>query len=82
MYHTRYVPAMDGVGEPALHELVANKTVDGEAGPIYTGDAELELFSSPTEEFDLLQPREIIGAYYRQVGATFAGGATVERYQP
>ena len=82
MYHTRYLPAMDGAGEPALHELVANKTVDGEAGPVYVGEAELELFSSPTEEFDRLQPREMIGAYYRQVGATFAGGTTVERYAP
>jgi acetoacetate decarboxylase len=80
MYHTRYVPAMEGTGQPALQELVANKTVDGEAGPVYVGDAEIELFSSPTEEFDRLQPREIIGAYYRQVGATFAGGTSVERY--
>ncbi len=82
MFHTRYLPAMEAEGPPALHELVANKTIDGEGGPIYVGDAELQLFTSPTEELDRLAPREIIGATYRQVGATFAGGTTVERYHP
>jgi acetoacetate decarboxylase len=81
MYHSRFVPAIEPGGPPALDELIAMKTVDGEAGPVYTGDAELELFSSPTEEFDRLAPREIIGGYYRQVGATFAGGTTIERYE-
>ncbi len=80
MYHSRYVPAIEPDGPPALDELVAMKTVAGEAGPIFVGDAELELFAAPTEEFDRLAPREIIGAYYRQVGATFAGGTTIERY--
>jgi acetoacetate decarboxylase len=81
MYHTRFMPAIEGPdAPPSLHELVTMKTVDVEAGPIYTGEAELELFSSPTEEFDRLAPKELIGAYYRQVGATFAGGTTVETY--
>lgn len=82
MYHTRYVPAMEGDGPPALHELVANKTVDGEGGPVYVGEADLRLYEAPTEELHRLEPREMIGAYYRQVGATFAGGTTVERYHP
>ncbi len=80
MYHTRYLPSVEVDAPAALHELVALKTVDGEGGPVYAGEAELQLFPSPTEEFDRLAPREIIGAYYRQVGATFAGGTTVERY--
>jgi acetoacetate decarboxylase len=80
MYHTRYMPAMETDAPPAMHELVTMKTQDVEAGPVYIGDAELELFASPAEEFDRLAPREILGAYYRQLGATFAGGTTVERY--
>jgi acetoacetate decarboxylase len=78
MLHSRFLPAIEGPDAPAsLDELVTMKTVDGEAGPIFVGDADLELFPSPTEEFDRLAPRELIGATYRQVGATFAGGSTL-----
>jgi acetoacetate decarboxylase len=83
MYHTRFMPAIEGAdAPPSLHELVTMKTVDVDAGPVHTGEAELTLFDSPTEEFARLEPRELLGAYYRQVGATFAGGTTVERYHP
>lgn len=81
MLHTRFMPAIEGVdAPPSLHELVTMKTVDVEAGPVYVGDADLALYDAPGEEFGLLQPREMLGAYYRQVGATFAGGTTVHRY--
>lgn len=80
MYHTRFMPSVDASERPALHELVALKTTDVEAGPVYAGSAELSLFPAPTEEFDRLAPHELLGAYYQQVGATFAGGRTVERY--
>jgi acetoacetate decarboxylase len=56
------------------------KSVNGEAGPVFVGDADLELFASPTEEFDRLEVRELIGATYRQVGATFVGGETLQTY--
>ncbi len=83
MAHTRFLPAIEGPhAPPSLSELVRLKTVDVEAGPVYVGDAELELFSSPTEEFDRLVPHELIGATYRQVGATFVGGQTLERDTP
>lgn len=81
MAHTRYLPAIEGADAPvSLHELVSVRTSDVEAGPIYTGEAELELFESPVEEFHRLQPQELLGAYYRQVGATFAGGTTLHTY--
>lgn len=78
MLHSRFMPSITPGGPPALDELVAMKTVDGEGGPIYTGDAELELFDAPTEELTLLRPLEIIGATWRSVGATFARGERVE----
>jgi acetoacetate decarboxylase len=80
MYHTRFMPSVDPSQPAALHELVALRTTSVEAGPVWTGDAEVSLHASPTEEFDRLAPRELIGAYYQQVGATFAGGTTIERY--
>jgi len=51
--------------------------VDVELGPVYGGEASLELFDSPTEELTLLAPREILGGYFRTVGTTFAGGRTL-----
>lgn len=81
MYHSRFLPAIEGPDAPAsLDELVAVKTIDVEAGPIYAGSAEVRLFESPTEEFTLLEPRELLGSYYREVGATFMSGTTVERH--
>ena len=40
-----------------------------------SGDADLRLFESPTEELDRLRVDEIIGGYYRQVGVVWNGGA-------
>jgi acetoacetate decarboxylase len=81
MLHTRFMPAIEGAdAPPSLHELVTMKTTDVAAGPVHVGEADLALFDAPTEEFARLAPREMIGAYYRQVGATFTGGTTVERY--
>jgi acetoacetate decarboxylase len=51
--------------------------VNLDLGPVWTGDATLELLNSPTEELALLAPREIIGGYFRSVGTTFAGGTTL-----
>lgn len=83
MAHSRWMPAIEAGRAPAsLDELVRLRTTDVEAGPVYVGEAELELFPSPTEELDRLAPRELIGATYRQVGATFAGGETLERTPP
>jgi acetoacetate decarboxylase len=50
-----------------------------DVGPAWRGDASLELFDSPTEELALLEVREIIGGYYRQVGVTWDGGRVLAR---
>jgi hypothetical protein len=49
-----------------------------EGGQAWTGDAELRLFESPTEELDRLRIDEIIGGYYRQVGVSWNGGRSLE----
>lgn len=79
MVHTRFMPSIEADGTAALHELVTMKSVDVDAGPIYAGDADLRLHDAPGEEFGLLQPREMIGAFYQQLGVTFPGGTTLER---
>ena len=78
MLHHRWFPSIELDGHDSLAEVVTMSGVDVELGPAYAGEATLELFDSPTEELTLLAPREILGGYFRSVGTTFAGGATLQ----
>lgn len=77
MLHTRQMPAIEMDGRDSLDELVTMSGFDVEVGPVYCGDAELEIFDNPTEEMHRLPVDEIIGGYYRQVSNSMAGGTTV-----
>ena len=55
------------------------RSEDVELGPVYTGDATIELFDAPGDELSMLRPYEMIAGYWRQVGATFAGGTNGKR---
>ena len=57
-----------------LDELVTMRSQDVELGPVYTGDVTVALHDAPGEELASLEPFETIAGYWRQVGATFAGG--------
>ncbi len=78
MVHSRYMPRIEGDGTDSYAELVTMSGRDVELGPAWRGEADIELFPSPVEEFARLEVREIIGGYFRQVGTTFAGGTTLE----
>ena len=71
------MPAIEMDGRDSLDELVTMGGFDVELGPVYAGDAEINIFDNPTEELARLAPIEIIGGYYRQVGNSMAGGRTV-----
>ncbi len=77
MLHHRWFPSVELNGEDSLSEVVTMSGTNVELGPIYAGEATLELFDSPTEELTLLTPSEILGGYFRTVGTTFAGGRTL-----
>ena len=51
-------------------------------GPAWTGDVELRLFDSPTEELSRLTVDEMIGGYYRQVGVVWNGGRSLATLTP
>jgi hypothetical protein len=68
------MPSIDPSQPDALSELVTMRSEDVELGPVYTGDATIELFDAPGDELSTLRPYEMIAGYWRQVGATFAGG--------
>jgi acetoacetate decarboxylase len=74
MLHSRWMPSIENAGGDSLSELVTMGSRDVDLGPAYTGEAEIRVFDSPSEELASLEPREIIAGYWRQVGATFDGG--------
>lgn len=76
MVHSRYMPRIEGDGD-TYSELVTMSGRDVELGQAWKGDAEIELFDSPVEEFARLEVKEIIGGYFRSVATTFAGGRTL-----
>jgi acetoacetate decarboxylase len=78
MAHHRWLPSIEKGKGLAVDELIESGGASFEGGQAWSGDAELELFDSPTEELSLLAPREIIGAYYRQVGVVWDGGKLLE----
>jgi hypothetical protein len=75
MAHNRFVRAIDAPGTLRLDEIVATGSASAEGGPSFAASVDhFALFDSPTEELDRLQPDELIGGYYRQVGVVWDGG--------
>jgi acetoacetate decarboxylase len=77
MLHTRLMPNIDPSLPASLDELVTMRSRDVEVGPVYTGEVTVALHDSPADELTKLEPLETIAGYWRQVGATFAGGSSV-----
>lgn len=77
MLHSRWMPNIDPSAPASLDELVTMSSSDVELGPAYVGEPTVALHPSPADELAALQPVEMIAGYWRQVGATFAGGSTV-----
>jgi hypothetical protein len=76
MAHSRTVTAIDDVTRFRLDEIIVTGSADAEGGQPWAAEVEhFALFESPTEELHVLQPDEIIGAYYRQVGVKWDGGS-------
>ncbi|MGC1207733.1 MAG: acetoacetate decarboxylase family protein [Ornithinimicrobium sp.] len=78
MAHNRVYPNIAGPGD-AFNELIASGGAEFAGGQAWTGDVDLHLYESPTEELARLEVNEIIGGYYRQVGVVWNGGTSLER---
>ena len=79
MLHNRLMPAIEGDGTDSLDELVTMSAYQSEIGRTFTGDFQLQLFDSPTEELTRLQPRELIAGYWREVSFSWKSGTTLAR---
>jgi len=77
MAHHRILPGIASGAPDAFSELIESGSSEFEGGQAWTGDAELQLFDSPTEELSRLTVEEIIGGYYRQVGVVWNGGRSL-----
>jgi hypothetical protein len=82
MAHHRIFPGIEVNALDAYAELIESGSSEFEAGPAWSGDAELRLFDSPTEELSRLTVDEIIGGYYRQVGVVWNGGRSLATLTP
>ena len=74
MLHSRWMPSIDPAQPAALDELVTMQSVGRGARPGLHRGRDVELFDVPGDELSALRPYEMIAGYWRQVGATFAGG--------
>jgi acetoacetate decarboxylase len=79
MAHHRVYPSIEGSGGDAYAELIESAGASFEGGPSWSGDVELRLFDSPTEELSRLSVDEVIGGYYRQIGVTWNGGRSLAK---
>lgn len=77
MLHNRAWPAIESDGTNSMDELVTMRGYDGEVADVWAGDAEIELYDSPTEDLALLREAEVIGGYYHRVGVSWKGGTTL-----
>ena len=82
MAHHRIYPGIEKGAPDSYVELIASGAAEFEGGPAWAGDAELELFNSPTEELSRLYVDEIIGGYYRQIGVVWDGGRSLANLTP
>jgi acetoacetate decarboxylase len=79
MLHSRLMPAIEGDGTDSLNELVTMSAYQSEIGRSFTGNFEIELFDSPTEELTRLQPKELIAGYWRELSFSWKSGTTLSR---
>ncbi len=77
MAHHRWLPAIGGQGD--VHaELIESAGAKFEGGQPWQARVEaFQLWEAPTEEMARLEAREIIGAYYRQIGVIWNGGKSL-----
>ena len=79
MLHNRWMRAIEADGGDSVNELVTMSAYESEIGQCFHGDFELWVGESPVEELDLLQPRELIAGYWREVAMSWRGGTTLKR---
>jgi acetoacetate decarboxylase len=82
MAHHRVYPGIERGAPDAYAELISSGASEFAGGQAWSGDVELTLYESPTEELSRLYVNEVIGGYYRQVGVVWDGGRSLATLSP
>ena len=77
MAHHRWLPAIDGKGDVHAELIESGGAKFEGAKPWRARVDHFEMFDSPTEELCRLEVKEMIGAYYRQIGVVWNGGKSL-----
>lgn len=67
IYVVRYLPSVEHPGK-ATAQLVEIQVQNTRRGPLRTGSGSLQFYDCPDEDLEILQPRQVPGAYYYPVG--------------
>jgi acetoacetate decarboxylase len=80
IYLTRHFPSLQAGEPPLVHDVVTLSSEKPDFGPIWKGDAELELHEARFEEHTSLKPREIMAGYHISMAYTVKGVKVLYRY--
>ena len=79
MLHSRWMPSIDPSQPAASTSWSRCARATSSSARSTPGEATVALHDAPAEELASLEPVETIAGYWRQVGATFAGGRSLAR---
>jgi acetoacetate decarboxylase len=67
VYTVRYLPSVEVTGK-ATAQLVEIRVRNTRSGALLAGKGTLQFHDCPDEDLEILQPREVLGAYYYSTG--------------
>ncbi len=79
-FNIRYFPSIVKGAKPSVLELVKLNAENFKSGRVFAGKGDLKMFESELEEFTVLKPKEVLGAYYFENGCTITGGEVLHSW--
>ncbi len=80
LYNIRYFPSIEKEAPPSVCELVTLNMKNFRSGNAWKGSGSFKMYSSEIEEYSLLAPEEVLGAYYYTNGCTITGGEVLHSW--
>ncbi len=80
LFNIRYFPSIVNGAPPSVCELVTLNMEDIRHGDVWSGEGTIKLYQSNLEEYTMLKPREVVGAYYYTNGCTIKGGEVLHSW--
>lgn len=74
LYNIRYFPSIVKGAAPSVCELITLHMENASNGDVWSGQGTIDFYPADFEEYTLLEPEEVLGAYYYTNGCTITGG--------